>query len=126
MCRTYTGGTYNTLGSVIEGNVSSMLANRDCPSDPDYPGVTLYDGVNFTGAYINANSNIGDLGPIGLKYQVSSLAVTPGIVVTLYSTTDFTGPCQAFRSNVADLRTTRFGNDRAAAVTVGTSTTCPI
>jgi hypothetical protein len=126
MCVPFNGnGEYPDLRiHGMSGKASSMLVNRGCPVSPDDRGVTLYDGITFTGAHGTFTSDVADLAPLGLNDRVSSLAVSPGLVVTLYADANFQGTCMSFTVNNADLRGTRFGNDVASSLRVGTSSAC--
>jgi hypothetical protein len=125
MCVAFTGGIYNELRTFgISGQASSMLANQDCPVSDDDQGVVLYDGITFTGAHALFTHDIADLNSVGLNDRISSLAVSRGIVVTLYADANFQGTCMSFSANNADLRATRFGNDTASSLRVGTSSNC--
>src|SRR5262249_44445612 len=97
MCVTFTGGQYDELRTFgMSGNASSMLANQGCPVSDDDHGVVLYDGITFTGAHALFTHDVADLGSVGLNERISSLAVSRGIVVTLYSDVNFQGTCMAF------------------------------
>jgi hypothetical protein len=125
MCVPFTGGMYNELRTFgMSARASSMLANQGCPVSDDDQGVALYDGVTFTGAHALLTHDVADLNAFGLNDRISSLAVSRGIVVTLFAEPNFQGTCMSFSANNADLRTTRFGNDTASSVRVGTSSSC--
>jgi hypothetical protein len=126
MCVPFTGGTYPELRTAgMSARASSMLVARGCPSSPDYPGVTLFDGITFTGASAFVTGDVADLAASGLNDRVSSLALSPGLVVSLYTDANFKGSCVAFNANAADLRSTPFPNDSASSLRLSTSSTCP-
>ena len=101
-----------------------MLVNRGCPADADHPGVTLFDGVTFAGAGRRSRATWRSSAPPGLNDRISSLAIAPGLVVTLYADASFQGTCKSFAANNADLRTTRFGNDIASSLRMKTTSAC--
>jgi hypothetical protein len=125
MCVTSTGGLYNELRSAgMSAKASSMLANQGCPVSDDDRGVVLYDGITFTGDHALFTHDVPDLNAFGLNDRVSSLAVSRGIVVTLFADANYQGTCMSFSANTVDLRNTRFGNDTASSLRVGTSSPC--
>ena len=87
---------------------------------------TLYQDINYGGAsasFFTAN-NYRDLAPFGWNDRASSIRVTAGTVVAMYSDIDFAGRCETFRADDGDLRNNTIGNDAISSLRVGVA--CPV
>jgi hypothetical protein len=126
ICIPFDGGDRPELRSyAMSARASSMLFNNGCPEIPEDRGVTVYDGIRFTGAHASPAGDVADLHALGLNDRISSIAVSPGVVVTLYTDANFTGNCMSFRGNNIDLRSSSIGNDSVSSMRIGTSSPCP-
>lgn len=98
----------------------TALAASAAAADHDR-GVTLYRDVGFSGESetFNDGDEVRALSGRAIgNDSVSSLRVDHGCRVTLYADDDFRGEAVTLDDDVADLRSTSFGHDRASSLTV--------
>jgi hypothetical protein len=87
---------------------------------------TLYQDINYGGANASffAGNSYRDLANFGWNDRASSIRVSAGTVVAMYSDIDFGGRCETFRADDADLRNNTIGNDAISSLRIGVA--CPV
>jgi hypothetical protein len=105
------------LSNSLIGNdhLASLIVNAPCP-----PGAVLCQTVNFANACERFDQDVYTLADtkVGLR-QVSSILVSPGVVITVYSDAGYRGRCQVVSSTLTSLVSSEVGNDAVSSLRIG-------
>lgn len=118
------------LARVVVGLTAAVLAlalGLPAPAEAQTAQVaTLYQDINYGGSNASffAGNNYRDLALVGWNDRASSIRVSAGTVVAVYSDINFAGRCETFRADDADLRNNTVGNDTISSLQIGVA--CPV
>jgi hypothetical protein len=125
--RRSTTRTLARAGVGLTATVLALAAGLPTPAQATTAQeATLYQDINYGGpsASFFTNNNYPDLSSIGWNDRASSIRVSPGTVVAVYSDINFAGRCETIRADDADLRNNTVGNDTISSLQVGAA--CPV
>lgn len=100
---------------IVAGIVKAVKKSRKVPG----PGVTLYEGINFSGKRETLNRNFRRMKKTRLgNDSVRSVEVPPGYEVVLYEHDGFRGDSVVLKESVEDLSRTKVGAGKVSSMRI--------